>query len=128
MKYGYQKTIDLTFENVNEKIRESLMNVGFGIITEIDVQRTFKEKLGIKYERFQILGACNPGLANKALNIEREVGLLLPCNVIFWENKDSSVTVSSIDAEKQLGATSDERLSMLGREVNELLIQAIDSI
>ena len=128
MKYGYQKTIDLTFENVNEKIRESLMNVGFGIITEIDVQRTFKEKLGIKYERFQILGACNPGLANKALNIEREVGLLLPCNVIFWENKDSSVTVSSIDAEKQLSVTSDERLSMLGREVNELLIQAIDSI
>jgi len=128
MKYGYQKTIDLTFENVNEKIRESLMKVGFGIITEIDVQRTFKEKLGIKYERFQILGACNPGLANKALNIEREVGLLLPCNVIFWENKDSSVTVSSIDAEKQLGVTSDERLSMLGREVNELLFQAIDSI
>ena len=128
MKYGYQKTIDLTFENVNEKIRESLMKVGFGIITEIDVQRTFKEKLGIEYDRFQILGACNPGLANKALNIEREVGLLLPCNVIFWENKDSSVTVSSIDAEKQLGVTSDERLSMLGREVNELLIQAIDSI
>ena len=128
MKYGYQKTIDLTFENVNKKIRESLMKVGFGIITEIDVQRTFKEKLGIDYERFQILGACNPGLANKALNIEREVGLLLPCNVIFWENKDSSVTISSIDAEKQLGVTSDERLSMLGREVNELLIQAIDSI
>ena len=128
MKYGYQKTIDLTFENVNEKIRESLMKVGFGIITEIDVQRTFKEKLGIDYERFQILGACNPGLANKALNIEREVGLLLPCNVIFWENKDSSVTVSSIDAEKQLGVTNDEKLSMLGREVNELLFQAIDSI
>ena len=128
MKYGYQKTIDLTFENVNEKIRESLMKVGFGIITEIDVKRTFKEKLGIEYDRFQILGACNPGLANKALNIEREVGLLLPCNVIFWENKDSSVTVSSIDAEKQLSVTSDERLSMLGREVNELLIQAIDSI
>ena len=96
MNYGYQKTIDLTFENVNEKIRESLMKVGFGIITEIDVQRTFKEKLGIEYDRFQILGACNPGLANKALNIEREVGLLLPCNVIFWENKDSSVTVSSL--------------------------------
>ena len=128
MKYGYQKTMDLSFENVNEKLRKSLMEVGFGIITEIDVQSTFKEKLDIDYERFQILGACNPELANKALNIEREVGLLLPCNVIFWENKDSSVTVSSIDAEKQLGATSDERLSMLGREVNELLIQAIDSI
>ena len=128
MKYGYQKTIDLTFENVNEKLREALMQVGFGIITEIDVQSTFKEKLGIDYVRFQILGACNPGLAIKALNIEREVGLLLPCNVIFWENQDSSVTVSSIDAEIQLGVTDDERLSRLGREVNELLVQAIDSI
>ena len=128
MKYGYQKTMDLSFENVNEKLRKSLMEVGFGIITEIDVQSTFKEKLDIDYERFQILGACNPELANKALNIEREVGLLLPCNVIFWENQDSSVTVSSIDAEIQLGVTDDERLSMLGREVNELLVQAIDSI
>ena len=128
MKYGYQKTMDLSFENVNEKLRKSLMEVGFGIITEIDVQSTFKEKLDIDYERFQILGACNPELANNALNIEREVGLLLPCNVIFWENKDSSVTVSSIDAEIQLGVTDDERLSMLGREVNELLVQAIDSI
>tara|TARA_A100001015_G_scaffold31879_1_gene35456 strand:+ start:1072 stop:1458 length:387 start_codon:yes stop_codon:yes gene_type:complete len=128
MKYGYQKTMDLSFENVNEKLRKSLMEVGFGIITEIDVQSTFKEKLDIDYERFQILGACNPELANKALNIEREVGLLLPCNVIFWENQDSSVTVSSIDAEIQLGVTDDERLSRLGREVNELLAQAIDSI
>ena len=128
MKYGYQKTMDLSFENVNEKLRKSLMEVGFGIITEIDVQSTFKEKLDIDYERFQILGACNPELANKALNIEREVGLLLPCNVIFWENQDSSVTVSSIDAEIQLGVTDDERLSRLGREVNELLVQAIDSI
>ena len=128
MKYGYQKITNINFENVNEKLRKSLMEVGFGIITEIDVQSTFKEKLGIDYERFQILGACNPVLANKALNIEREVGLLLPCNVIFWENKDSSVTISSIDAEIQLGVTGDERLIILGREVNDLLIQAINSI
>ena len=128
MKYGYQKITNINFENVNEKLRKSLMEVGFGIITEIDVQSTFKEKLGIDYERFQILGACNPELANKALNIEREVGLLLPCNVIFWENKDSSVTISSIDAEIQLSVSGDKRLIMLGREVNDLLIQAINSI
>ena len=60
MKYGYQKITNINFENVNEKLRKSLMEVGFGIITEIDVQSTFKEKLGIDYERFQILGACNP--------------------------------------------------------------------
>ena len=128
MEYGYQRTINLSYDNVNEKLRQSLLKVGFGIITEIDVQKTFKEKLGIDYERFQILGACNPELANKTLNIEREVGLLLPCNVIFWENKDNSVNISCIDAEKQLSVTGDESLSLLGREVNELLVQAIDSI
>ena len=70
MDYAYQKIINLDFENVNGKIRESLMNVGFGIITEIDVQKTFKEKLDIHYERFQILGACNPSLAHEALSID----------------------------------------------------------
>ncbi len=128
MKYGYQKTINLTFENVNDKLRDSLMDNGFGIITEIDVQKTFKEKLDINYDRFQILGACNPTLAKEALDIEREVAMFLPCNVIFWENKDLSVTISAIDAEKQLSLTKDESLLTLGKEVNELLKKAIDLI
>ena len=128
MKYGYQKTTDSTFENVDEKLRNALIYVGFGIITEIDIQKTFKEKLDINYNRFQILGACNPHLANQALDIEPGVALFLPCNVVFWENKDLSVTISAIDAEKQLSFAEDESLLALGKEVNELLIKAIDLI
>lgn len=128
MDYGYQRIVELAFENVNKKLRESLMNEGFGIITEIDVRKTFKEKLDIDYDRFQILGACNPILAKDVLDHEREVAMFLPCNVIFWENKDSSVTISAVDAEKQLSFTKNEKLLLIGREVNRLLINAVDSI
>jgi len=128
MKYGYQKTVGLSYKKVNKKLRESLMNKGFGIITEINVRETFKEKLNIDYQRFQILGACNPGLAKEALDLEREVAMFLPCNVIFWENKDGSVTISAIDAEKQVGLTNNEELFVLGKKVNEMLIKAIDLV
>ena len=128
MKYGYQKTTDSTFENVDEKLRNALIYVGFGIITEIDIQKTFKEKLGINYNRFQILGACNPSLAHEALSIEKEIAMFMPCNVVFWENQDGSVTLSAVDAEKQLNFANNEQLSKIGKKVNNLLAQAIDSI
>ena len=128
MDYAYQKITNLDFKEVNDKIRGSLMDVGFGIITEIDVKKTFKEKLDIHYERFQILGACNPSLAHEALSIEKEIAMFMPCNVVFWENDDGSVTLSAVDAEKQLNFANNEKLSTLGKKVNNLLSQAIDSI
>ena len=128
MDYAYQKIINLDFKDVNDKIRVSLMDVGFGIITEIDVKKTFKEKLDIHYERFQILGACNPSLAHEALSIEKEIAMFMPCNVVFWENEDGSVTISAVDAEKQLNFANNEKLSTLGQKVNNLLSRAIDSI
>ena len=128
MEYGIQKTTDMPFEKVDEILRNALIYVGFGIITEIDIQKTFREKLQIKYERFQILGACNPQLANQALGIEREVAMFLPGNVVFWENEDLSVTISAIDAQKQLSFTNDRRLLEIGKEVNRLLSKAIGMI
>ncbi len=128
MEYGIQKKTDLPFDKVDEILRNALIYVGFGIITEIDIQKTFKEKLQIQYERFQILGACNPHLANQALGIEREVAMFLPCNVIFWENDDLSVTISAIDAQKQLGFTKNRGLLEIGKEVNTLLSKAIEMI
>ena len=128
MNYGYQKKTMLPFDKVDYLIREALSKVGFGIISEIDIQKTFKEKLDIDYNRYTVLGACNPSLANQALKIEPEVGMLMPCNIIFWENKNNSVTISGIDAEKQLGNTNNDDLIKIGRDVNALLKQAIDSI
>ena len=128
MNYGYQKKTKLAFDKVDQLIRQALSKVGFGIITEIDIQKTFKEKLDINYNRYKILGACNPLMANEALKIELEVGMLMPCNITIWENEDKSVTISGIDAEKQLSNTSHNDLIKIGRDVNKLLKKAIDSI
>ena len=128
MNYGYQKTVKRSFQDVDGALRNALMDVGFGIITEIDVQKTFKEKLDIDYIKYRILGACNPTLAKQALDRQPEVGMLLPCNVIFWENEDGTVTISAVDAEQQLKATDQEDLVQLGRDVDGLLRQAVDSI
>tara|TARA_Y100001935_G_scaffold218074_1_gene190689 strand:+ start:412 stop:798 length:387 start_codon:yes stop_codon:yes gene_type:complete len=128
MIYAYQKKTNLAFEDVDLALRNALIYVGFGIVTEIDIQSTFREKLGIEFNRFQILGACNPQLANQALNIEPEVAMLIPCNVVFWENKDHSVTISTIDAEKQLSYAKNEKLLNIGKEVNHLLMKAIELV
>ena len=128
MNYGYQRTVSIPFEDVDLKIRSALAEIGFGVITEIDIKKTFKEKLNLDYPRFRIFGACNPELAEKALTLQPEVAMLMPCNVVFWENDDSSVTLSVIDAEQQLSATGHDDLTKLGKDVDLMLKRAIDSI
>ena len=126
MKYGYQKTVSIPFEDVDSRIRSALAENGFGVITEIDIKKTFKEKLDLEYPRFRILGACNPELAEKALKIQSEVAMLMPCNVVFWENEDKTVTLSAIDAEQQLSVTEHLGLIQIGKDVNVMLKSAID--
>ena len=128
MNYGHQKTTTKSFQDVNNQIRESLAKEGFGIITEIDIQKTFKEKLDLMYPKFQILGACNPKLANEALDYEKEVAMLMPCNVIFWENEDSSVTISIVNAEMQLSFSKNKKLLKLGKDVDRMLKNALNTI
>ena len=128
MKYGYQKTVSISFKDVDSKIRSTLAENGFGVITEIDMKKTFKEKLNIDYPRFRILGACNPELAEKALKMQSEVAMLMPCNVVFWENEDSTVTLSAIDAEQQLSVTEHDDLIQIGKDVNIMLKTAIDRV
>ena len=128
MEYGYQLNISKSFDEVDKRIRLTLLDQGFGVITEIDIKSTFKEKLNIDYKKFKILGACNPQLAKKALDYQEEVAMLMPCNVIFWENNNNSVTISSIDAYKQLLLTKDSNLIELGKEVNQMLKIAINEV
>ena len=90
MKYGYSKKVNLSMEVTELNIRKSLMDVGFGVLTEIDVQQAMKEKLGESFRPYKILGACNPPIAFKALSEEIEIGLLLPCNIVLWENDDEA--------------------------------------
>jgi uncharacterized protein (DUF302 family) len=128
MNYGYQRTIKKSFENTDKLLRNALEDVGFGIITEINIKKTFKEKLNLEYPQYKILGACNPLLANQALNIQSEVSMLMPCNIVIWENEDSTVTISGVDVEQQLRVTDLEDLVQIGRDVNKMLKTAIDKI
>ena len=128
MKYGYQKTVSISFKDVDSKIRSTLAENGFGVITEIDIKKTFKEKLNIDYPRSRILGACNPELAEKALKMQSEVAMLMPCNVVFWENEDKTVTLSAIDAEQQLSVTEHDDIIQIGKDVNIMLKMAIDLV
>jgi len=81
--YGMKKVVPLTMDDADARLREELKKQGFGILTEIDVRATLKQKLGVEFRPYKILGACNPPLAHQALNAERDIGLLLPCNVIL---------------------------------------------
>tara|TARA_B100000745_G_C19991862_1_gene336355 strand:- start:213 stop:599 length:387 start_codon:yes stop_codon:yes gene_type:complete len=128
MDYGYQRNVDIPFDDVESSIREKLQEQGFGILTEISVDETLKEKLDQDFRRYKILGACHPPSAFEALSSELEIGLLLPCNVTIWENEDGTVTISAINAEKMLGFTQRDDLEHLSVQVNDWLKAAVDAV
>ena len=128
MKYGYEHKVKMGMDAAEEKVRATLQSQGFGVLTEIDVQSTFKKKLNIDFKPYKILGACNPNIAYQALAEEPEIGLLLPCNVVIWGNEDDTVTVSAIDARKMLSVTGRDDLEELSAQVNNSLRAAIVAI
>ncbi len=96
MDYGITITTDLSFDDAVARTREALQEQGFGVLTEIDVQATLKNKLDLDMEQYLILGACNPALAHRALEVERGIGLLLPCNVVVRRSGDETL-VQALD-------------------------------
>ena len=128
MNYGYKRTVELSFEEVDDRIRSSLEEQGFGVLTEIDVKSTLKKKLDKDFQKYTILGACNPPLAFEALEDEQAIGLLLPCNVVLWENEDSSTTIAAIDADKMMTIVKNNQLYNLAKKVNILLKKAVDNV
>ena len=128
MNYGYQRTVQLSFEDADNRIRETLEENGFGVLTEIDVKKTLKKKLDKDFQKYTILGACNPPLAFEALNDEQAIGLLLPCNVVLWENEDLSTTIAAIDANKMMTIVENNHLYNLANKVNTLLQKAVDNV
>ncbi len=128
MEYGYKRVINDSFESVEAKAREMLAEQGFGVLTEVNVKNTLKEKLDIDFGKYQILGACNPPLAFEALSSELGVGLFMPCNVVVWENEDKSTTVASIDAKTMSDLIQNDQIDALAERVNSLLKIALDAI
>ena len=125
--YGFGRSLEVPFAEAVERVRMALKNEGFGVLCEIDVSEKLKEKLGVEFTRYIILGACNPPMAYQALQREINLGLLLPCNVVVYE-KDGYAVVAAIDAARMLSVVGNPALSEVAGQVNAKLRKVIEAL
>ncbi len=126
IQYGYVRTANMPFEEAMRRTEAALKNEGFGVLCQIDIQAKLKEKLGVDFPRYAILGACNPPLAHHALQTEINLGLLLPCNAVVYE-QGGEVRVGVVDAVKMLSVVGNPGMEEMARQVNEKLRRAVDN-
>ena len=126
--YSFSTSLQGDIETIEQQLIEALQAEGFGILTEIDVQATFKKKLNIDSRPYKILGACNPPLAHQALTAEPDIGLLLPCNVVIREEQDKSITVAFMDPAAVFTLVGQEGIQPLAEEVKARLERVRDAI
>lgn len=127
MNYSYKKETNLEFNEAIKKTKQALANEGFGVLTEINVKETLKKKLDVDYDNYVILGACNPPFAYKALQAEKEIGLLLPCNFIVYVESEK-VIVSAINPNEAMSIIENSDLKEIAEEVGEKLKKIIEEI
>ena len=127
LQYGYVSSVDVSFEDAVKRLEAGLQSEGFGILCKIDIQAKLKEKLGVEFPRYVILGACNPPLAYQALQHEINLGLLLPCNAVVYE-RDGRVFAGAVDAAKMLSVVGNPAMEQMAKDVNERLHRAVDSV
>lgn len=128
MGYYFSKKSNGNFEEVIEKVTTLLNEQGFGILTEIDVKETLKNKLNVDFRNYRILGACNPPFAHKALLAEDNIGLMLPCNVIVQETLNGKVEVAAIDPVASMIAVKNKNLENVAEEIRNRLIKVINEL
>ncbi|MDR3701408.1 MAG: DUF302 domain-containing protein [Candidatus Sulfopaludibacter sp.] len=127
LEYGYVAKVDLPFDDALARLEAGLKSEGFGVLCAIDIQAKLKEKLGVEFPRYVILGACNPPLAYQALQQEINLGLLLPCNAIVYE-RDGNVFAGAVDAAKMLSVVGNPAMEAVAGDVNARLRRAVDSV
>jgi len=126
--YGFGCTVHGSMDETIKRTTEALKQEGFGVLTTIDVTATLKNKIGVDYKPYVILGACNPNLSYRALQAEEELGLLLPCNVIVYDNGDSTCRVSVMDPTQMMGFVKNPALDDIAAEADSRLRRAVEHL
>ncbi len=127
INYGFTKELHTDFEQALVEVKDKLKQAGFGVISEINLRDKFREKLGIDFKKYMILGACQPASAHKAIEAEENIGLLLPCNVIVYEKGDHAI-VSAIKPTVAMKMINNAKLTEIAEDVEAKLKQVIDSL
>ena len=128
MNYYVSRSVSLDFDAAVAKTIEALKAEGFGVLTDIDIAATLKQKLGVDFRRYRILGACNPPLALKALSAEDKIGVMLPCNVIVQERAEGGVELAAIDPRAAMQRVGNPALAAVAEEVAERLARALHAV
>ena len=123
--YGISVETAKPYEEAVAGVKEALKAEGFGVLTEIDVRETMKQKLGVDFRHYDIIGACNPPLAHKALSADVDIGLLLPCNVVVYEGESGKCTIAAIDPDTMVSMTGNEQLRPVASEAKARLTRAL---
>ena len=128
MKYYFNTTVSGNFETIIEKVTQLLKEEGFGILTQIDIQQTLKNKLDVDFKKYKILGACNPPFAYEALQQEDKIGTMLPCNVIVQELEKNKIEVAAINPMVSMQAVKNEKLGNIAQQVSKKLENVISNL
>jgi uncharacterized protein (DUF302 family) len=126
--FGMKKKLACGYDEALAKVPDALKTEGFGVLTEIDVKETLKKKLDVDFRRYKILGACNPPFAHKALETMLDVGLLMPCNVIVYEDDDGKAVVSAVDPVQTMAAQAEGSMRELADQVQAKLAKVLDRL
>ena len=128
MKYYFEKTLNCSFEEAVKRVTEELKKEGFGVLTEINIHEKLKEKLGVDFRKYRILGACNPAFAYKALQEEDKIGTMLPCNVIVQQISETQTEIAAVDPVVSMQSVENEKLAGVANEVQQKLKQVIINV
>ena len=127
-EYAFSAILDTSYEDAISKVTDALKEEGFGVLTEIDVKSTLKKKLNVDFRKYVILGACNPPYAHRTLQMDLDVGLLLPCNVIVYETDDKKAYISALNPVSALEVIKSEELRKIANEVLDKLKRVVDKV
>ena len=127
MDFGHKKIINGNIKQAEEKLRDALMQNSFGVITEINIKEKLQEKLGVDFRNYKILGSCHPPSAIESLEVDLNVGMLLPCNFVLWDNMDGSTTLATLKASSLLAVLQNKQLNDVGQKVDELVTSVMNS-